>query len=587
MERSSKVPGANEPIARVLVVDDEPSVVDVFREFLSAQGYELTVAASGEEAVKRIPALRPDIILTDINLPGLSGLEVMRFAKSVDSEIAVIVVTGYASASSAIDALRQGAYDYVTKPFDLDDVHQIVERAIANRRLKSINRQLVEELRQKNEILRHHEQELREKVRLATWQMTTLYEVGKEISANLELAPRLKLVTSKAAELSGGRAAVLYLRNEETEECRIAGVHGLDLPPRQEGVPHFFDAERAFGLPAFQQRPVRRLAAGPDEGFELPSVAQLRFTSMLAVPMVAEGHSIGVLVVLDKEGGFQDVDEGFLALYASQAAIALRNSQLFEHTKTLDRLKSEFVAVVSHEIRTPLTSVKGAVELLADPRYFTNSEQQAKLLTIAHANAERLLVLINDILDFSKLESASLPMSLERSALEPVVRQAAHNLRTLIEERRIRIDVSVAPGLPDLLIDASRVAQVLTNLLSNAVKFSPPGGRIAVTVEPGDGVVRVSVGDDGEGIDAEDLPKLFKKFTQIDSSATRKAGGTGLGLVICKGIVEQHGGKIWVESKPGKGSTFFFTLPLADRGAAPAMDDGPGGNDAGPLSRAA
>ena len=132
-----------------------------------------------------------------------------------------------------------------------------------------------------------------------------------------------------------------------------------------------------------------------------------------------------MLVVLDKAEGFSDDDESFLALFASQAAIAVRNSQLFEHTKSLDRLKSEFVAVVSHEIRTPLTSVKGALELLSDDRYFQNGEQQIKLLTIAHANAERLLVLINDILDFSKLESASLPMSIERQQLGPVVEQAS------------------------------------------------------------------------------------------------------------------------------------------------------------------
>ena len=293
-----------------------------------------------------------------------------------------------------------------------------------------------------------------------------------------------------------------------------------------------------------------------------------------------------VLVAVDKEGGFSAADERFLALYASQAAIAVRNSQLFEHTKTLDRLKSEFVAVVSHEIRTPLTSVKGAVELLADPRYFPNNEQQTKLLNIAHANAERLLVLINDILDFSKLENAALPMSLERSSIAPVIEQAAHNLRTLIEDRDIQMDVKVTPGLPDLYIDASRIAQVFTNLLSNAIKFSPAGGRVVLGAQAVGGEVRVSVGDSGEGIAAEDLPKLFRKFTQVDSSATRKAGGTGLGLVICKGIVEQHGGKIWVESKPGVGSTFFFTLPFADRAAAPGPPPDPDAA-APPVSRAA
>ena len=127
-----------------------------------------------------------------------------------------------------------------------------------------------------------------------------------------------------------------------------------------------------------------------------------------------------------------------------QSAVAVRNSQLFDHTKSLDRLKSDFVAVVSHEIRTPLTSVKGAVELLSDDRYFKNNEQQTKLLTIAHANTERLLLLINDILDFSKLEAASLPLNLDRQRLEPVVHMAAGNMRTQLEERHLQLQVVLA-----------------------------------------------------------------------------------------------------------------------------------------------
>ena len=553
--------------ARVLVVDDEPSVVDVFREFLSGEGYDLSVASSGEEALRIIPELKPDIILTDINLPGLSGLEVMRFAKSVDPEVAVIVVTGYASASTAIDALRQGAYDYVTKPFDLDDVHQIVERGIANRRLKAINRRLVEELRQKNDQLQRHETELRERVRIATWQMTTLYEVNKEISANLELAPRLAVICAKAAELSGAPAAVVFLRNAESERFHAEAGHGVPLSAREEHATMLPEAESALGVVAAERRALRSEPLPGDHGLTLPGIPEVVVQTLLAVPLVADTQTIGVLVAINKTGGFSSDDENFLALFAAQAAIAVRNSQLFEHTKSLDRLKSEFVAVVSHEIRTPLTSVKGAVELLADDRYFKNTDQQGKLLTIAHANAERLLVLINDILDFSKLENASLPMSIERQRLEPVVHQAAHNLRTMMEEKRIHLEQLLSPDLPDLLLDSNRVAQVLTNLLSNAIKFSQPSGRIVISAEPWEQGVRIGVRDHGEGIAPNNLPKLFRKFSQIDSSSTRKAGGTGLGLVICKGIVEQHAGRIWVESTLGEGSTFYFTLPAADRSA--------------------
>ncbi len=558
---------AGGPRVRVMVVDDEPSVVEVFQEFLTAQGYALTLAASGEEAVRKLPELTPDIILTDLNLPGLSGLEVMRAAKVVDPEVCVVVVTGYASASTAIDALRQGAYDYVTKPFDLDDVCQIVERGLANRRLKVLNRQLLEELSRKNEILRRHEHELRERVRVATSQMTSLYEVGNEISANLDLERRLAVICHRAATLSGACAALVYLQQESSEAFRAARAYGAQLIPGDD------DASAVAAGPGFPGRSVRDQVAVREEPppggqpLVLPGVFGA-FLNALAVPLVAENHVIGVLAVLDKAGGFTGEDENFLALFASQSAIAVRNSQLYEHTKSLDRLKSEFVAVVSHEIRTPLTSVKGAVELLADEHYFKNNDQQVKLLSIAHANADRLLILINDILDFSRLESSSLPMSVERQRLEPVVTQAVQNLRTQLEERRIQLETVVSPELPDLMIDAVRIAQVLTNLLSNAIKFSPAGGRIEVTAEPWDGSVRVGVRDHGEGIAPQDLPKLFRKFSQIDSSATRKAGGAGLGLVICQGIIEQHGGQITVESTPGEGSTFYFTLPPAGAGAS-------------------
>jgi signal transduction histidine kinase len=279
--------------------------------------------------------------------------------------------------------------------------------------------------------------------------------------------------------------------------------------------------------------------------------------------MVLQRQTLGVLVVADRTGGFTADHLEFLRKYAAQATVQVHNSQLYERTKVLDRLKSDFVAVVSHEIRTPLTSVKGALELLSDGRYFKNTDQQVKLLSIAHANAERLLLLINDILDFSKLESATLSLSMERQRLEPVLEQATMNLRTLLEERRIRLDLDLVEDLPEAMLDAHRIAQVVTNLLSNAIKFSPVGGEVRIAVAASDETLRVSVSDKGEGIAPENQAKLFQKFQQLDSGSTRKAGGTGLGLVISKAIVEQHGGRIGVESRLGEGSTFWFTLPVA------------------------
>ena len=561
---SSVDPRSVGPAPRVLVVDDEPTVLDVFREYLASEGYEVTAVESGEDAVNVLGRVRPDVILTDLNLPGLSGLDVMRQARTADPEVAVIVVTGHASASSAIDALRQGAYDYVTKPPDLYDVGQIVQRAIASRRLREDNRRLLAELQMKNEILSRHEQELVERVRLATWQMQRLYDVGNEIGANLDLVTRLGVITGKAAEMTGAAAAAVFLRQEESEPFHLASTHGLDGEGRP-ALPSSLPAATVVLAPTGEPSICRWKPGGSDSPTGLANGATSDFSAALLVPMAASGQITGMLLLLGTKG-FTSDDEKFIALYATQATIFIRNSQLFEHTKSLDRLKSEFVAVVSHEIRTPLTSVKGALELLGDDRYFRNTEQQGKLLTIAHANAERLLLLINDILDFSKLENASLPMTIEPVQLEPILQQAVHNLRTMIEERNIVVDLELATGLPDLMLDPSRITQVVTNLLSNAMKFSPGEGHIEILAERWQGLVRVGVRDHGEGISPQDLPKLFRKFSQIDSGPTRKVGGTGLGLVICKGIVEQHGGTIWVESTHGEGSTFYFTLPISERG---------------------
>src|SRR5262245_52374072 len=201
-----------------------------------------------------LPNLKPDMILTDLNLPGLSGLEVMRAAKAVDPEVCVVVVTGYASASTAIDALRQGAYDYVTKPFDLDDVFQIVERGVANRRLQVLNRELLEELRQKNEILRQHEHELRERVRVATSQMTSLYEVGKEISVNLDLDRRLAVICNRAATMSGARGALVYLREEESDAFHPASAYGVSPGVFEGGGPAFVAGQGFLGRSVEAQR---------------------------------------------------------------------------------------------------------------------------------------------------------------------------------------------------------------------------------------------------------------------------------------------------------------------------------------------
>jgi signal transduction histidine kinase/DNA-binding response OmpR family regulator len=550
--------------ARIVVVDDEVEVAAVLDDLLKSLGHEITVAHNGTDAVRLLDEVRPEMVFTDINLPGMSGIEVLRCAQQLDPRPAVVVVTGNASTATAIEAVRHGAFDYIQKPFALDHVEQIVERGLANRRLEATNRALVAELSLKNEILERHEQELKERVAAATLQLKRLYDLGREVGRHLELAPRLSMICARSAELCLARAAVVYLTSEESGTCYAAAWHGADGIEADPSTLPAVQSDGVLGDTLIDHR-VIRLALDPGvPSQEVPGLPGLSYRTLLAAPMIADGRVIGVLAVFDRDPGFTDDDRRFLEMFAAQTAVAVQNSQLYEHTKSLDRMKSEFVAVVSHEIRTPLTSIKGAIELLEDARFFPRTDQQQKLLNIAQANTERLLTLINDILDFSKLESSTLHLERARQKLEPVLAQAVHAVDTLLADKQLALDLRVEADLPEVVIDGDRISQVMTNLLSNAIKFSRPRGRIEVTAEHLDGCLRVSVRDHGEGIAPQDLGKLFRKFSQIDSSPTRRAGGAGLGLVICKGIVEQHGGHIGVDSTLGQGSVFSFTLPPAN-----------------------
>ena len=416
------------------------------------------------------------------------------------------------------------------------------------------------ELTVANDILSRHEAELRERIHVATWRMRTLFELSKDIARDLGFEFRSRVICEKARQITGASRSVLFIAHEEDGTFRARALSGLegDLPALS-----FTLGAGLNGVVAESQSPLRRSGAIREDGLGLPGLADGGPEGVLVVPLVADGRVVGTLSVLGKEGSFTQDDEDFLALFASSAAIALTNSLLFEQTLEIYRLKSDFVAVVSHELRTPLAVVLGNLELLGDERFWTLNPQQSQFLKSAMTNSHRLLHLINDILDFSKLENSSLPMTKSPNELSEVVRQTAENLTRLFEERELNLKLDLADDLPLAEIDEQRIAQVLTNLISNAIKFSPVGSPVEVTVRHEAGAAVVRVRDHGEGIRREDMPRLFKKFSQLDSRSTRKVGGTGLGLAICKGIVEAHGGRIWAESEPGEGSTFAFALPLA------------------------
>ena len=239
--------------------------------------------------------------------------------------------------------------------------------------------------------------------------------------------------------------------------------------------------------------------------------------------------------------------------------------------REVDRLKDEFVSLVSHELRTPLTSIRGSVQLVLDDPQAAPDAEHRQLLQIALNNCERLVRIINDILDVSKIESGNLALRRKPAHVAELVRQSMDVVATPARNARVAVAANVPANLKAVMVDPDRIVQALVNLLSNAVKFAPTDSTVTVNVTGTDHTVTIAVADQDEGIAPENLNRLFQKFHQVDSSSSRKKGGTGLGLAITKALVEQHGGRIFVDSELGKGTRFSFTLPTATAEEAAAM----------------
>jgi signal transduction histidine kinase len=403
-------------------------------------------------------------------------------------------------------------------------------------------------------------------------QLTALGEVGRAVSSTLDLETVLTTIVSRAVQLSGldggvvfeyDAAAAEFVQRAQTETPgALAEARRTNRIRRGEGV---------LGQTAITLEPVQVsdiTLPGAYAGRLRENLIESGIRAILAVPMVYESHLIGCLgVTRNSPGEFPAETVELLRTFATQSALAIQNARLFREIADKSRQlevasqhKSEFLANMSHELRTPLNAIIGFSELLAERLYGDLNEKQEEYLGDIHASGQHLLSLINDILDLSKIEAGRMELELTDFDLPTAVDNALTLIRERAGRRGIALHQAMDQQLGQIRGDERKIKQVLLNLLSNAIKFTPEGGRIEVRAKQVDRSVVVSVTDTGVGIAPEDQEAIFEEFRQV-GTADKKVEGTGLGLALSRKLIELHGGRIWVESQMGEGSTFTFTIP--------------------------
>jgi signal transduction histidine kinase/DNA-binding response OmpR family regulator len=420
-------------------------------------------------------------------------------------------------------------------------------------------------------------------VRERAAELVTINRITQALATQLDKDGLIQLVGDQVRDLFRAPIAYVALLDRSTMMLHFPYAFGEDAPSRPYGQGLTSQIIRT-GQPLL----INEDMAGNQAKLGVALIGKLT-ASYIGVPIPSGGQMVGVISVqsTDQEGRFTEADQRLLSTIASAVGVALHNARLFEEAsqaravaEEADAAKSSFLSTVSHELRTPLTSVLGFAKIIRrrlEERLFPliaeddRKVQQAKTQVIENLNVvvsegERLTKLIDDVLDLAKIEAGKFTWNMQSVSLSEVIERATAATASLFEVKKLNLVREIEPDLPGITGDPDRLIQVVINLISNAVKFTDAGSIICSAREHGSEVL-VSVADSGIGITPADQAKVFEKFKQVGDTLTDKPKGTGLGLPICKEIVEYHGGRIWVESEAGHGSTFFFTVPLAGKAA--------------------
>ncbi len=640
-------PHMNKPL--ILVVDDSPDIRQYLEEaVLGPAGYEVRTVGDGMSALTLVREIEPDVVITDNQMPNLTGLELIQRVCSEIPHPPIIMMTSARNETLAVDAMRAGAFDLLGKPFEAELMLAAVGRALVQRRRW---REIVDGQSNASSAAEKLERRLEE--------LETLTLIGRTVTAMLDHNEVLTAVVDESVRLTGAEEGSLLLLDETTGELYMRASKNFD---------EVF--ARTFRLQVEDSLAGQVIESGEPVLLDEQTPQKIKTSylvhSLIYVPLKARGRTIGVLGVDNRKAGntLTREDVAILTAMADYAAIAIENARLFNsseaerrkletilarvengvivvdpenrllimnqtardafgvngnwnrrpiseviedprilamlrasvrvpkreevelqdgrvfnaqrtpiegigqvivmqditHLKELDRIKSEFVTTVSHDLRSPLTAILGYIELIE--RSGGLNVQQEEFIRRVQLSVGQITDLVSNLLDLGRIE-AGLDEAKENTPIAVLARYALESMRSTAESKGLTLESDIPEELPMVLGAPIRLRQMIGNLLDNAVKYTPPEGVIDIEGEGEGNQVILRVRDSGPGIPAADQPYLFDKFFRA-SNVPEDLPGTGLGLSIVKSIVDNHDGRIWVESELGQGTTFTVVLPTAD-----------------------
>ncbi len=504
-------------MARLLVVDDEASIRKLLHSVLSREGYDTVVAEDVISAKALMEKGDFDVVISDISLPGMSGVELLQVIRQKFPRVQVILLTGMPNIETASEAVRLGAFDYLSKPFDLKAILRVVGNAVKVKELGDERSRLEKENRQYQEHLEQMVAERTHALRETESRYRRLFETARDGIMILEAkSGRIIDLNPFLVELLG------YSRD-------------------------YFLNSALWDIPIFKGVTLSKNAFEDLQENERIACEDLPIKTR-------DGRHIEVEIV---SNAYQAINGK--AIQCNVRDVTGRNTTL-NHLRNLNEMQSKFVAEASHEIRTPLTIIKESVMQVVDGLCGEINASQKEILTLCLQSIERLKVVVNDLTDISKLEAGKTLLCRDFVDMTEVLNEIRVSFLSQAQAKNLDLEVIDPHREARGYFDRSRMIQVLTNLVGNAIKFTDKGHIHLSVLDQGD-QIECSVADTGVGFAEADLPKVFGRYLQFFSSHTGPDGGTGLGLSIAKGLVELHGGKIRVQSALNQGTVFTFTVP--------------------------